>query len=281
MKPWDTVAIVGVGLIGGSIGMGLRSRGLARQVIGVGRSTASLRIARERGAVTTTTRDLARGVRQADLVVVCTPLARIVDDVRATARACRPGTLITDAGSTKASIVEALDGTLPEEVHFLGSHPLAGSEKSGPGAASADLLRNRLVVLTPTAATRDLDRQNLERFWTCLGARVHCMPAEAHDLALAHTSHLTHLVASALAACTSRDDLHLAAQGWLDTTRVAAGDPALWCQILLDNARQVLPALDRFDRVVAQFRDALTRSDATCLTQILEQGKQVRHAVAS
>lgn len=281
MNTWDTVAIVGVGLIGGSIGLGLRGRGLARQVVGIGRRQASLRLAKKLGAVTATTLDLARGVADADLVVVCTPVGRIVDDVRAAANACRPETLITDAGSTKAQIVAELDGALPNDARFLGSHPLAGSEQSGVGASTADLFVNRVVVLTPTKKTKQEDCQTLTRFWSALGAKVTCMSPAAHDKALAATSHLPHLAASALAGTTPIEDLSLAASGWADTTRVAAGDPALWTQIFLSNQAQVLTALGRYEKVLSSFRNAIQRGDAAKLERILAQAKQTRDALGS
>ncbi len=281
MKQWDTVAIVGVGLIGGSIGLGLRDRGLARYVIGIGRRSSSLRTAKRVGAVTTTTLDLAKGVAKADLVIVCTPVGRIVADVRAAAAACQPGCLITDAGSTKAEIVAALDGQLNGKAHFVGSHPLAGSEKSGPSAAAGDLLVGRTVVITPTKTTREVDCAALHDLWRGLGANVVCMPAAAHDRILAATSHLPHLAASALAAATPEDDLQLAASGWLDTTRIAAGDPELWRQIFMSNRSQVLAALGRYEKVLASLRRALERGDEKKLTEILIQAKRRRDALGS
>ena len=141
----DTVAIIGVGLIGGSIGLALRKRGLAKNVVGVGRRASSLRRAKECGAVTSTTTSLARGVADAELVVVCTPIETIVPSVLAAAEHCPTGALITDAGSTKAEIVAALDGQLPSRAAFVGSHPLAGSEKNGPQHARDDLFDGRVV----------------------------------------------------------------------------------------------------------------------------------------
>lgn len=281
MKQWDTAAIIGVGLIGGSIGLGLRDRGLARRVIGIGRRASSLRIAKRIGAVTSTTLDLAKGVAKAELIIVCTPVGRIVDDVRAAAAACPPECLITDAGSTKAEIVAALDGSLERRAHFVGSHPLAGSEKNGPSAAAADLLVGRTVVVTPTKSTRDGDRAVLYALWTGLGANVVFMPPAAHDRILAATSHLPHLAASALAAATPEDDLKLAATGWLDTTRVASGDAELWQQIFSSNRGPLLAALGRYEKVLASLRRALERGDEKKLTEILLQAKHKRDALAS
>ena len=281
MKQWDTVAIVGVGLIGGSIGLALRRRQLARHVIGIGRRAASLRAAKRVGAVTATTLDLAKGAAQAELVVVCTPVGRIVKDVIAAAAASQSGCLITDAGSTKAEIVAALDGRLNGKTHFVGSHPLAGSEKNGPGAASAELFVDRTVVITPTKTTRAADLAGLAAFWTGLGANVVSMSAATHDRILAATSHLPHLAASALAAATSEEDLPWVASGWLDTTRVAAGDAELWRQIFESNRPQLLKALTKYEKTLAALRRAIERGDEKKLTEILLQAKHKRDAVGS
>lgn len=281
MKQWDTVAIVGVGLIGGSIGLGLRERGLARHVVGIGRRASTLRAARQAGAVTSTTLDLAKGVSKAELVVVCTPVGRIAADVLAAAQACPQGCLITDAGSTKAEIVAAVEDRLDDRAHFVGSHPLAGSEKSGPTAAVGDLFEGRTVVITPTKATREQDSAALFALWSDLGANVVSMSASAHDRILAATSHLPHLAASALAAATPEGDLQLAASGWLDTTRVASGDPELWQQIFLANRAHVLAALGRYEKVLASLRRALERCDEKKLTEILLEAKRRRDALGS
>ncbi len=150
---WDTVAIVGVGLIGGSIGRDLLERGLARHVVGIGRREESLHIARQVGACSSTTLDLPRGLADAKLVIVCTPVGRVAQDVIAAASFAKLGALITDVGSTKGAIVGELDRELPHEAHFVGSHPLAGGEKAGPAAAVTGLFEGRTVVVTPGAMT--------------------------------------------------------------------------------------------------------------------------------
>ncbi|HEX7447409.1 MAG TPA: prephenate dehydrogenase/arogenate dehydrogenase family protein, partial [Pirellulales bacterium] len=215
-RRFQTVAILGVGLIGGSIGLGLLRRRLVRRVIGIGRRAESLRIAKELGAVTSTTVVLEEGVAEADLAVVCTPVGRIVEDVRTLAPACRQGTVITDVGSTKGAIVAGLRGGLPEGVCFIGGHPLAGGEQSGAAAADADLFVDRTVVLTPDVRTPLDALDALGVFWRDLGSRVVEMEAAEHDRALAATSHLPHLAAAALAAATPPELLPLTAGGWAD-----------------------------------------------------------------
>jgi prephenate dehydrogenase len=280
MKQWDTVAIVGVGLVGGSIGLALRRRGLAARVVGVGRRASSLRRARERGALSAATTKLARGAADAELVVVCTPVAQIVQHVREAAEYCPRGARITDVGSTKAAIVASLaGGRLQRDVSFVGSHPLAGSEKQGPQFACEDLFQDRLVIVTPSRRSRAEDVDAIEAFWRALGARVVRMTPQAHDEALAATSHAPHLVASALAAATPRKFLPLASSGWLDTTRVAAGDAELWRQIISTNRTHVLKSVDRFARMLSSLRQALADEDQEEILQLLQAGKRHRDSV--
>jgi len=281
VKPLNTVTVVGVGLIGGSIGLALRERGLAKAVIGVGRRQTSLRTARRVGAVTNTTIDLTRGVAEADLVVVCSPVGRIVEHVRQAAVHCPEATLITDAGSTKEQIVAALDDGLPRGCRFLGSHPLAGSEKSGASYAHADLFEGRVAILTPTLNTRAEDFDLLEAFWSALGSVVVQMSAAEHDRALALTSHLPHAVASALAAALPEPLFRLSGAGFQDATRLAAGSPELWTQILSHNRRNVLSALEKFEQQLTRLREALESEDEEAMEAFLTQGKKVRDALGS
>lgn len=284
MRSWNKVAIVGVGLIGGSVGMALRERGLARHIVGVGRSSSRLRAARNRGAVTATSTRLARGVVGADLVVVCTPVHLVVENVRRAAENCAAGTLITDVGSTKERIVAALDGKLgaiEPQVAFVGSHPMAGSEKSGVQFAQADLFVDRLVIVTPCSRSRKKNVDAIEDFWKSLGARVVRVSPTLHDRAAAAVSHLPHAVAAALAATAEKPELSMAASGWRDATRIAAGDVDLWTQILLENRSHVLKSLDKFGKVLSSLREALEGSDRAKLEQILTAGKRNRDAVGN
>lgn len=274
---WDTITIVGVGLIGGSIGLALKKRGLARRIIGVGRRQASLDLAIGCGAIDEGVTDVSTGVAEAHLVVICTPVDKIVSHVLAAGQACREGALITDAGSTKEAIVREVEKATPSEnVSFVGSHPLAGSEKTGCENGEADLFLGRTCVVTPTSATRAEDCQAIIEFWQSIGMNVEQMTPADHDAALACTSHLPHVVASALAFATSEDQLPLVAGGWLDTTRIAAADPQLWRQILLDNQQNTLAALDEFQSKLNGFRDAIAESNGPALEQLLENGKQRR-----
>ncbi|MFM7136596.1 MAG: prephenate dehydrogenase, partial [Planctomycetota bacterium] len=216
---WPTVAIVGAGLIGGSIGRALLARKLAKRVIGVGRSQASLDAARRSGAVTETALDPG-AVAEADLVVVATGVKSIPRLLDAVDQAVRPGTLITDAGSTKASIVAAWEKRRrSRRGRFVGSHPLAGSHRRGPEAADAELFTGRVAVVTPSPATPPDDVAAIGEFWSALGATVFMMSPREHDRIVATTSHAPHVMAAAIAAATPAAALPFTAGGWRDTTR--------------------------------------------------------------
>lgn len=281
MKKSDTVAIVGVGLLGGSIGLALQQRRLARHIVGIGRRASSLRRALEHRTVTATTTDLAQGVAAADLVVVCTPVADIVDRVCQVAEHCPPSAVITDVGSTKVDIVRELARRLGPHARFVGSHPMAGSEKTGPENATADLFEQRVTVVTPASGDKSEAVDCVVEFWSALGSQVLRMSPESHDQAVAMTSHATHVVAASLAAATTPAELPLVASGWRDTTRIAAGDVQLWRQILMSNREQVLKSLDKFEKVLSQFRAALESGDAESVVQLLDAGKKTRDSVGS
>jgi prephenate dehydrogenase len=285
MPYWDSVAIVGVGLIGGSIGLALRKRNLARTVVGVGRRLETLRSAENRGAISEATTDLAAAVSQSQFVVVCTPVETVAEQVKQIAAAAKSGLIITDVGSTKQSIVasadQALAGSLGVWASFVGSHPLAGSERAGVEFARDDLFEGKTSVVTPSDASKREAVDAIEAFWQSLGARVVRMSPADHDRAVAATSHVPHVVAAALAAATKTDYLPLTAGGWLDTTRIASGDVELWRQILSDNRPNVLAQLREFETQIAAYVAALERGDDASLVHLLKQGKRQRDAVGS
>lgn len=281
---FDTVAILGVGLLGGSVGAALRDRKLAKRIIGIGRNEETLATAKSLGLVTETTTDIAEGVRTANLVVVATPVDKVVEHVQQVRQHCSAATLITDCGSTKRDIVRLCTGKAQQEsAIFVGSHPLAGGEKSGPTAARADLFDGRKVVVTPgkDQTNEDSAVQTIAEFWAALGATTYFMTPAEHDRALAMTSHLPHVVAAALAKVTPVADLPLTATGWRGTTRVAAGDVELWTQIVLSNHDNLLKSLNKYQQSLSQFIDAVERQDARQIRSWFTQAKERRDAVES
>ena len=276
MERVGTVAIIGVGLIGGSIGLALRARGLASRVIGVGRGEASLAEARRIGAIDEATTEPSRGVAGADVVVVCTPVSRIVADVALAVKSAPADVLVTDAGSTKRRIVAAIEAIEPARLAFVGGHPIAGSERKGPTHARADLFQGRVCALTPTARTPADRLERARGFWSGLGCRLVELDPAAHDEALARTSHLPHAVAAALAASIAPDLLDLAAGAYRDGTRVAGADPALWAGIFRENRGPLLDALADFQGQLDAFNAALMADDEPALQAWYERARSRR-----
>lgn len=277
----QTLTIVGVGLIGGSIGLAAKKRGLARRVLGVGRQRESLHRALQIGAIDEAFLEPAAAVHPADLVVFCTPVDRIVEQVLALAPGCKKGTLLTDAGSTKETIVRGIEDKLPPGVAFVGSHPIAGSEKRGPEHARADLFQGRVTVVTPTPKTEAAAMDRTVQFWEALGSTVRQMSPEDHDRALALTSHLPHLIASALAGLLPTELAPLTGTGFRDTTRVAAGDPELWTGIFCQNRKMMIEAVGEMQGRLMQFKQVLMFGDQEALDALLADAKRKRDALGS
>ncbi|MEM7475128.1 MAG: prephenate dehydrogenase/arogenate dehydrogenase family protein [Planctomycetota bacterium] len=276
MRNYKRVVIAGVGLLGGSIGLGLRQRGLAESLVGWGRNLEKLKVAQSAGAIDEISDDLALACSEADLVVVCTPV-QLVPDVAVTASRVAPKALITDVGSTKAKIAKQLE----EVPNFCGAHPLAGGEKSGSEHASPDLFCGRTCVITATETTSHAIQLRTEQFWEGLGAKIIGMSPEQHDSALAMTSHLPHVIASCLAGVTPSELLPLAATGWSDTTRVAAGGVELWEQIIAQNQQPILKALQQFQAGLEEWVEAIEADDQQKLIELLRTGKQIRDSLGN
>ncbi len=271
MQRLETVAIVGVGLIGGSIGLALRSRGVAARVVGVGRDPQALRQAQDRGIIDRGTTDLEAGVSEAEVVVVCTPVSRIPHDARRAAQAVPTGALVTDAGSTKRQIVESLESHPAAADVFVGAHPIAGSERSGAAHAHAGLLNDRVCVLTPTPRTSAARLQLARDFWGSIGCRLLEMSPTEHDEVLAYTSHLPHALAAALASTVPAEWQALAAGAYRDGTRVAAADGGLWTAIFRDNRGPLLKALGTLQERVAAFKYAVMNDDEDAIREWWDQ----------
>lgn len=280
MRSYQQVAIVGVGLLGGSIARALKERKLAREVVGVGRSPERLAVAVRQGIIDRGETEWAPGVGGADLVVVCTPVDTVAEKVLAAAKVVGPDAWITDVASTKQEIVANVEAVLSAAA-FVGSHPLAGDHRSGAEYSRADLYEGRRVVVTPTDRTPPELAEKCMEFWRGLGAQVEVLSPAEHDAALARTSHLPHLVAAALALATPESLGRLAASGWLDTTRVAGGDAALWRPIFSSNRAEVLDAVTRFRAELDRLTDCLVRQEDDALENLLAEGKRIRDALGS
>ena len=273
---FGTLVIAGVGLIGGSIAAAARLRQLADRIVGIGRTESRLAAAVDAGLIDEGSTSVAAAA-EADFAVVCTPVDRICTDVRALAEVLAPDALITDAGSTKQLVCEELaDLCGADGPAFIGSHPLAGSQLQGFEHSDPTLFQDRVCVVTPTDSAQPTQARRVEQFWRELGSTVVRRTPGEHDRALARTSHLPHLVAAALAGTLQTDDVELAASGFRDTTRIAAGDPGLWVPILTQNARPVQDALEELQARLREFADSLQHDDPSALQKLLEEAKRQR-----
>lgn len=277
---WQRVCIIGVGLLGGSIGLALRRRRLAERIVGVGRSLPRLETALRRGAIDVASDDILEGAKDADLVIACVPVKSIVDTLEQASTVALPNAILTDVGSTKQSIVRAAAGRLSDH-QFVGSHPIAGGHHSGVEHAVGTLLEGATVVITPTEATDPALVARISDFWESMGARMYQLSPAEHDSALAISSHLPHMVASALAITTPHELIPFVGKGWMDSTRIASSNPQLWRQILEENHGPALQALKKFATICGTWIDALERSDFDQVEQLLKTGKATREAVAS
>lgn len=277
MARFERATIIGVGLIGGSLGLALKQRGLASEIVGVGHRESTLRSAQRRGAVDRWTLDVADGVVGAGLVVICTPVGLVADRAAAALPVMQPGSILTDVASTKSLITKRIESLLPEGIAFVPGHPMAGSEKRGIESADAALFEGARVILTPTSRTSAAATATVAVMWEGVGARVETLDADEHDRIVAEISHLAHLVAPALLNAARESSLRYAATGLRDTTRIAGSDVKLWIDILKDNRENILSALAAFEAEVQGIRGALERSDWDALAKLLERAR-VRRA---
>jgi prephenate dehydrogenase len=273
------IVIVGTGLLGGSLGLSLKRAGFHGVIVGVGRSTATLDKARSACCIDEASTDLsaAASAPDTDLIVLAAPVATISQHLARLGSVVRPGTVITDVGSTKRHIVHTAESALAFPHRFVGSHPMAGSEAQGPEHASAHLFHHRPVIVTPTSRTDPSALALVENLWTLLGMRLVRMDAASHDRIVARVSHLPHLSAVLLTHLAQRESgTQIASTGFASATRVAAGDPHLWADIFLDNRDGLLASLDEWDQLAAQFRSALAAGDREALLQLLTEAQHLR-----
>ena len=279
------LAIVGVGLLGGSVARAARAGGLAREIVGVGRASVRLEPAVRDGTLDRATTVLEEGVRGADFVVLAVPVAAIERALRAVWPAAAPEAVVTDVGSTKTAIVrqaQALATGRP--LAFVGSHPMAGSEKAGYAVARADLFEGATVIVTPTDASEPRAIKTVTTFWEALGAaRVLSFDAETHDRMVAAVSHLPHLVAYALVDAVARQDpaaFTVAARGFKDTTRIAASDPDVWTEIFQGNQEALARSLRAFGTALSELSRLVEAGDAAGLRDVLARIKAQRERLA-
>lgn len=278
----NKLCIIGTGLIGGSLALALRDTGFCASITGAGRTEATLRKAVELGVIDNYKTDMAKAVSDADLVVVCVPLGAMKAVFEQITPGLKQTTVITDAGSAKQSVMRDAEQVLGQAMsRFVPGHPIAGTEQSGVAAAFAELYQGRRVILTPPDSTSDAAVNMVEAMWQAAGAEVETMNAEHHDLILAGTSHLPHLLAFGLVDCLNNvedvDEIfRFAAGGFRDFTRIASSDPVMWRDICLGNRDEVMVMMKKFrDEMEIMYR-ALEDNDGEQLKEIFERAKKVR-----
>ncbi|WP_436643889.1 prephenate/arogenate dehydrogenase family protein [Microbaculum sp. FT89] len=282
----DTLALIGIGLIGSSIARVAKREGLARHIVVQTRRPETLARAEDLGLGDRYTTDPAEAVRNADLVIACVPVGASEQVAGAIGPALKPGAVVSDVGSTKASVIAQVAPHLPDSIHFVPAHPIAGTEHSGPDAGFADLFRNRWCIVTPPPGT-DADAVDLvRRFWEACGADTEVMTPEHHDMVLAITSHVPHLIAynivgtaAHLEQVTESEVMKYSAGGFRDFTRIAASDPTMWRDVFLHNREAVLEMLARFSEDLSALQRAIRYGDGDALFDLFTKTRAIRRGI--
>jgi cyclohexadieny/prephenate dehydrogenase len=283
---FNRLALIGVGLIGSSIARAVRAQNAAGSIVATARSAATLRRVAELGIADQVVETNAAAVEGADLVILCIPVGACGAVAKEIAPHLKAGAIISDVGSVKGSVIRDMGPHLPKDVHFVPAHPVAGTEYSGPDAGFAELFVNRYCILTPPEGADSKATEKLAEFWRLLGANVETMAADHHDLVLAITSHLPHLIAytivgtaDELAEVTKSEVLQFSAGGFRDFTRIAASDPTMWRDVFLANKDAVLEMLGRFNEDVSALTKAIRKGDGDALFEHFTRTRAIRKGI--
>lgn len=277
----ETLGIIGVGLMGGSIALAARERRLAKRIIGISQNSEALNIAEQHGMIDEGALELGDALRTASLTIICTPVDQVAP-IAKTILKQHPQMIVSDVGSTKAAIVKDMataDSSLTSR--FIGGHPMTGSEKSGPEHAVADLYQNRMMFFTPTSSTAPATTELLTQFWKALGSQIIQMDADHHDAIMAMNSHLPHIASYSFGSTVPDDFLQYSGTGLRTMVRLAGGDPAMWTAIAMSNREHLLKGIEQYQKALRQFEIALQSGDAAQLHQLFAQGKRMHHALGS
>ncbi len=280
------MALIGIGLIGSSISHAARRGNLVGEIVGSSATPATRAKALELGLVSKAYATASEAVRGADLVILCAPVGVYGEIAKAIGPHLESGAIVSDVGSVKAAVVRDVAPRLPKTVHFVPGHPIAGTEQSGPEAGFAELFDGRWCILTPEAGTDPKATARLEEFWRRLGSQVEIMSAEHHDMVLAITSHVPHLIAfnivntaAHLGRVTDSEVIKFSAGGFRDFTRIAASDPVMWRDVFLNNKDAVLEMLGRFSEDLVTLQRAIRFGDGATLEQMFAQARAVRRGI--
>ena len=283
---FDTVCIIGLGLIGGSIGLSMKKNNFDSKITGYAKTEKTLLRAVERGFIDHAEKSLVKAVVGADLVVLATPLSTFRPIIEEIAPFLKKGSIVTDTGSAKFTVLEELKNLIPSDVEFIPGHPIAGTEESGPDSGFAELFENRWCILTPTEDNSKESVESIKYFWELLGSKVEIMDALHHDKVLAITSHIPHLIAynivgtaNDLANVTDTEVVKYSAGGFRDFTRIAASDPKMWSDIFTYNSEAVLEMLDLFSNDLAKLKKSILKKDTNMLFSSFEKTRNVRKRI--
>ena len=285
-SPFKRVAVLGLGLIGSSIIRAMQKQEHGSVITGHARCAETRDVALEIGLVSEVFENPADAVKAADLVILCAPVGACGPLAKAIAKHLAPGAILTDVGSVKGAIVRDVLPHVPPDVIFIPGHPIAGTEQSGPRSGFAELFENRWCILTPLPDNPPDKVQALEDFWKSFGAKVECMNADHHDMVLAMTSHLPHLIAynavttaSDLEAVTKSEVIKFSAGGFRDLTRIAASDPTMWRDVFLNNRDAVLDILGRFSEELSVLQKAIRAGDGDKLFDVFSKARETRRGI--
>ncbi|MCB9757872.1 MAG: prephenate dehydrogenase/arogenate dehydrogenase family protein [Candidatus Omnitrophica bacterium] len=267
------VTIIGLGLIGGSLAKAIKDNRLAKEIVGLSQGQQTLTTALKEGIIDQGYHDISKAVANADLVVLATPVGAITGMLSSIGPHLRRGCIVTDVGSSKQLIVAAAQKYLPNNVYFVGSHPLAGSEKSGVANAHAELFKNATCIMTPTDETHRMARDRVKSLWAKVGAHVKFMSPEEHDKTLGYVSHLPHVVAYALMEAIPPEFLPFAAQGLKDTTRIAGSSSQMWTDIVMSNKKNLIKVIDEMVKNLSLIRKAISTDDQKTLLSVFKNAK--------
>lgn len=283
---FEKVAVIGLGLIGGSLGHAMKRAGLARHVAGYARSEATRARAFEIGFIDSVHASAAEAVKDADLVVVCTPVGALGVVAAEIEPHLKRGAILTDVGSVKMAVIRDMGPHVPEGVHFIPGHPIAGTEESGPDAGFAELFDGRWCILTPVPGTEGEAIEKLNAFWTACGSKVDVMEPKHHDMVLAIVSHLPHIIAynivgtaSDLETVTQSEVIKYSASGFRDFTRLAASDPTMWRDVCLNNREPILEMLARFSEDLTALQRAIRWGDGDVLFDLFTRTRAIRRSI--
>jgi len=283
---FDTIAIIGLGLIGSSIARAARAQGAVRSIVATSRSPETRQRVTELGLADKVVETNAEAVEGADLVIVCVPVGVCGAVAKEIGPHLAPGAIVSDVGSVKGSVVRDMGQYLPDNVHFIPAHPVAGTEHSGPDAGFAELFENRWCILTPPEGTDPEAVERLAAFWRLLGAKVETMSPEHHDIVLAITSHIPHLIAYNIVGTaadveqvTQSEVIKFSAGGFRDFTRIAASDPVMWRDVFLNNKEAVLEMLARFSEDLAALQRMIRWNDGQALEELFTRTRAIRRGI--